>query len=98
MHDLKGVDAPREGLSIIRRMPALISAPHVHQIAELLHAVRDAALEEPVRFEIWVVPFDIHVGGNQRNIDFTLRANGSQPSVGQKERAESIPVARLAGR
>src|SRR5277367_3793830 len=103
MHDLEGVDAPREWLSIFLLMPALIRAPNVQQVAELLYAVRDAALEEPMRFEVWVVPFDIHVGGDQSNIapsfgggDFG--ANHSQPCIGQKERAESIPVAGLAGR
>src|SRR6202035_2246949 len=59
MHNLDRIDASREWLAIILRVPALVCTPHVDEITELLDAVRDAALEEAVRLEVGVVSLDL---------------------------------------
>ena len=54
--------------------------------------MRLPGLEEPVRLEVWIVPFDIHVGCQEGNIDFLpgvstcgccLRADGAETAIGK---------------
>ena len=46
MHNLDRIDASRECLAIVLRIPVLVRAPHLAEITELLDAARYAALEE----------------------------------------------------
>ncbi len=46
---------PKKGLGIVLRIPAFVCAPNLDKVAKLLHAVRDAPLEETVRLEVGIV-------------------------------------------
>ena len=62
MHNLERIDASREWLGVVLRIPDFGSAPHLDKLAKLLESVRDVALEETVRLEVGIVPLLEHVG------------------------------------
>jgi hypothetical protein len=46
MHNLERIDASREWLGVVLRIPEFGRAPHLDKIAKLLNSGGDAALEE----------------------------------------------------
>src|SRR5580704_4331086 len=105
MHNLKRIDASREWLGIVLRIPDFRRAPNLDKIAKLLHADRDAALEETVRLQVGIVLLREHLGSQENGIALArrcilrgrgLRNNRDDPPVGHKQRAEAVPIA-LAG-
>src|SRR5580658_2685995 len=105
MDDLDRVNAPRKRFSIIRCVAALVSAPNMHEVAELFDTICDTPFEKALRFEVRVVALDIHVWGKEDSVAFpcgllrcgrSVRADHTQPAISQKERAEAIPIARFA--
>src|ERR1700678_1582105 len=90
LHNLHRVDAAREWLAITLRVPALVRAPHVHEVTERLDAVRDASLEKAMRLEVRIVPLHVHVRSQQNGIPLArrsifcrraFRANDTQPPL-----------------
>src|ERR1700679_25641 len=88
-------------------MATLVCTPDMHQIAEFLDTVRYAALEEAMRFEVWIVAFDIHLGRAEDDVAFARRlvacgrsisTDRAEPAIGQEQRTEAIPISLLARR
>src|SRR5271163_5241451 len=106
MHNLERIDASREWLGVVLRIPEFGRAPHLDKITKLLDADRDAALEETVRLEVGIVLLHEHVGSQENGITLAcrsilcgrrLRNDPGKPTVGHKQRAEAVPVALSSG-
>lgn len=105
MDDLDRVNAPCKRFGVIRCVAALVSAPNMHEVAELFDTICDTPFEKALRFEIRVVALDIHVWGKEDGVTFacgllrcgrSVRTDHTQPAIGQKERAEAVSIARFA--
>src|SRR5277367_2373040 len=73
VHNLERIDASREWLGVVLRIPEFGRAPHLDKIAKLLNSVRDAALEETVRLEVGIVLLREHVGSSENRIALACR-------------------------
>jgi hypothetical protein len=101
MHNLERIDASRGWLGVVLRIPHFGRAPHLDKIAKLLNSDRDAALEETVRLELWIVLLHEHVGSQENGITLAcrfilcgrrLRNKRDDSPVGHKQRAEAVPI------
>src|ERR1700722_20017059 len=104
--NLQGIDAACEGLSVAEGFAGLVGSPDAGKVAEGFDAVGDAALKEAVGLEVRVVTLNVAVRREENGVALArgfaisgrrVGADDTHAAIGEEERAEAVPIARLAG-
>lgn len=99
LEHLDGIDAALEWLAIFR-VAGFVGGEDVHDVAEALGGVVDAALEEALferrRGALLVLLRCIY--GDVGAVSSLVMAGGDEPRIRNEEGAEALPVAWLPGR